>query len=169
MTINNNYHINIQSIPPYPKKMWKELLYTMLTILEEQKEFSFKNCILTLIVVKDNDMIFHNHEQMNAFGPTNILSFPEEDTQTFYGKTKNNIQKHKTNLGTLILSSQTLMRESFLYGQNPQEHVIRLLCHGLAHLLGYDHGDEMWELTDFIENEMQKKQFKYSFIPTWSL
>ncbi len=169
MKKKNNYHINIQSFPPYPKKMWQELLYLMLQILEEKKDFSFKNCILNLIVVKDNDMLYYNHEQMNAYGPTNILSFPEEEMQIFYGKTKNIIKKQKINLGTLILSSQTLMRESFLYGQNPQEHVIRLLCHGLAHLLGYDHGDEMWELTDFIENEMQKQYLTYSFIPTWSL
>lgn len=169
MKNKNNYHIEIQSIYPFPKRMWLEILSTILQILEEKRNFSLKNCILNLIVIKDNDMILYNHEQMNAYGPTNILSFPEEETKTFYGKQNTYIEKQRSNLGTLILSSQTLMREAFLYGQKPQEHAIRLLCHGIAHLLGYDHSEEMFELTDFLELEIAKHKLEYSFIPIWSL
>ena len=39
-----------------------------------------------------------------------------------------------------------LHRATLLYGQDPEEHCLRLLAHGLGHLAGYDHGPEMDEL-----------------------
>lgn len=49
-------------------------------------------------------------------------------------------------LGSLVFSVDTLHRETLLYGQDPEEHCLRLLAHGLGHLAGYDHGPEMDEL-----------------------
>ena len=54
-------------------------------------------------------------------------------------------------LGSLALSMDTLERECFLYGQEPLKHCIRLLAHGLAHLLGHDHGPAMSELAERME------------------
>ena len=45
--------------------------------------------------------------------------------------------------GTLLFSVDTLYRECLLYGQPPQEHAIRLLAHGMGHLMGLDHGPAM--------------------------
>ncbi|MDR2488996.1 MAG: rRNA maturation RNAse YbeY, partial [Desulfovibrio sp.] len=57
--------------------------------------------------------------------------------------------KHaRLSLGCLALSVDTLLRECFLYGQNTDEHCIRLLAHGLSHLMGMDHGPEMDSLAD---------------------
>jgi probable rRNA maturation factor len=39
-------------------------------------------------------------------------------------------------------------REAFLYGQTPRQHFIRMLCHGILHLAGFDHGPQMFDLTD---------------------
>lgn len=180
----NNYILTVESIVPYPKRMWEEILLYFLDQLETQKNFSFENCALTLLVVKDNDMIFYNQEQMGVYGPTNILSFPEDDsnavflTAGFSGSkfldspvpsTKQTaVKKQRSALGTLILSVDTLLREAYLYGQNPHKYAIRLLAHGLAHLLGYEHGEDMWELTDFLENSLSKQDLLYTFTPLWS-
>jgi probable rRNA maturation factor len=43
----------------------------------------------------------------------------------------------------MALSPDTLLRECLLYGQEVEEHCLRLLSHGMAHLLGHDHGPEM--------------------------
>lgn len=51
-------------------------------------------------------------------------------------------------IGWLVLSLDTWRRECLLYGQEPVEHALRLLAHGLGHLAGYDHGPEMDEFTD---------------------
>lgn len=165
----NKYLIEVESIPPYPAAMWKNILSCFLTLLEEHRNFSFENCTLTLLVVRDSDMIYCNGEQMSAYGPTNVLSFPEDDGfSVFAGTARNSIKKKRTQLGTLVLSVDTLLREAFLYGQTPQNHAVRLLAHGLAHLLGYDHGGEMWELTDFLEKEILTYQLKDTITPIWS-
>lgn len=165
----NRYNLTIETIVPYPQRMWEEILTSFLQLLETQKNFSFENCTLTLLVIKDNDMIFYNKEQMGVYGPTNVLSFPEDDSNAiFFGSKEVVIKKNRTQLGTLILSIDTLLREAYVYGQNPHTHAIRLLAHGLAHLLGYDHGEDMWELTDFLENSLSEQEQLYTLTPLWS-
>lgn len=162
----NSYNLQIETFPPYPAKLWESILVACLRLLEKHKNFSFENCTLNLLVVKDNDMIFYNTEQMGVYGPTNVLSFPEEETDTpFIGKPEQSVKKTRTNLGTLILSADTLLREAFLYGQPPTDHAVRLLAHGLVHLLGYDHGEEMWELTDFLEKNIAYQHIPYTITP----
>ena len=62
-----------------------------------------------------------------------MLSFPAEDADW---------------LGDLVLSVDTLAREAFLYNQDRREYTVRLLAHGLLHLMGHDHGPEMDALTE---------------------
>ena len=68
-----------------------------------------------------------NRRCLGCTGPTNVLSFPGgSDTP-----------------GTLLFSLDTLHRECLLYGQDYAEHALRLLAHGMAHLCGLDHGEQM--------------------------
>ena len=68
-----------------------------------------------------------NRRGLGCTGPTNVLSFPGgSDTP-----------------GTLLFSLDTLHRECLLYGQEPAEHALRLLAHGMAHLCGLDHSEQM--------------------------
>gem|GEM_PF-157214 len=46
-------------------------------------------------------------------------------------------------LGEIALSVDSLARETRLYGQEPREHLVRLLAHAVLHLSGLDHGPEM--------------------------
>ncbi|SNR62191.1 probable rRNA maturation factor [Humidesulfovibrio mexicanus] len=91
---------------------------------------------LSLTVVDDAAQAELNAEFLGCLGPTNILSFPEDDPA------------RPRDLGALFLSAETLVREAFLYGQGPREHTARLLAHGILHLAGHDHGPEMDELTE---------------------
>lgn len=77
-----------------------------------------------------------NSSFLQCDGPTNILSFPATEDGT------------AQNIGWLALSMDTLERECLLYGQERVEHALRLIAHGLLHLAGYDHGEEMFALTD---------------------
>jgi probable rRNA maturation factor len=90
---------------------------------------------MELVLVPDGAMEELNRKHLHLPGPTNILSFPAG----------------KDFPGSLVLAPETMRRECFLYGQNPQEHVLRLLAHGLAHLLGREHGPEMDRLTALME------------------
>ena len=98
----------------------------------------------TLTLVDDRDIAAVNEAFLGCTGPTNILSFPaaaDEDGVAVPGE-------ESADLGELVLSVETLARETVLYGQEPVEHLARLLAHGILHLTGQDHGEEMFDLTD---------------------
>ena len=80
-----------------------------------------------LYLITDADMAGANAGHLGCMGPTNVLSFPGGPGMA----------------GTLLLSPDTLERECLLYGQEPTEHLLRLLAHGMGHLAGLDHGPEM--------------------------
>ena len=90
---------------------------------------------LDLLLVRDGEMAVCNKTYMNCPGPTNILSFPLEEPPSDSDPV--------ARLGSLVVSVDVLRREARLYGQNPEEHCLRLLAHGLGHLSGFDHGPEM--------------------------
>jgi probable rRNA maturation factor len=56
--------------------------------------------------------------------PTNVLSFPAQDTGF---------------LGDVALARETLAREADEQGKQQRDHALHLLVHGILHLLGYDH------------------------------
>lgn len=86
--------------------------------------------------VDDAEIARLNREFLGLPGPTNVLSFPAEDPS------------RPDYLGELALSVETLGREAVLYGQDPREHLVRLLAHGLLHLAGHEHGQVMEALTE---------------------
>lgn len=91
---------------------------------------------LGLRVVPDMEMAALNARFLGLPGPTNVLSFPANDPdQPDY-------------LGDIAIGAETVAREAFLYGQDPARHLARMLCHGILHLAGLDHGPEMFDLTE---------------------
>lgn len=96
---------------------------------------------LDLILVRDAAMADYNQRYMGCHGPTNVLSFPIDEQ--IAGPEDEDVP---VQLGSLVFSVDALHREALLYGQETEEHCLRLLAHGLGHLAGYDHGPEMDEL-----------------------
>lgn len=94
-------------------------------------------------LVDDGEIARLNREFMGCQGPTNVLSFPAYDEEN--GTLESDEPVH---LGSLALSVDALAREAALYGQPSVAHLARLLAHGILHLAGYDHGEEMYDLTD---------------------
>ena len=88
-----------------------------------------------LIVAGDGDIADVNARNLGCGGPTNILSFPGGGSL----------------LGTLFLSADTMEREAVLYGQDVEEHARRLLAHGMGHIIGFDHSEEMDEFCAYLE------------------
>lgn len=115
---------------PLTRRELLALVKTLLAVL------GLTGCRLSLTLVDDVGVAALNAKFLRCPGPTNILSFPEGDPEC------------PEELGALFLSVETLARETFLYGQDPREHLARLLAHGLLHLAGHDHGQEMDALTD---------------------
>jgi probable rRNA maturation factor len=102
--------------------------------------FALDGWELSLRIVDDLEMAEMNDRFMGCLGPTNVLSFPGGEGEW---------------LGDLVLSAETLARESWLYNQDPHEYTVRLLAHGLLHLLGHDHGPQMEALTELAVDSVR--------------
>jgi probable rRNA maturation factor len=94
---------------------------------------------LSLRIVDDREMAELNGQYMGCLGPTNVFSFPGDEDW----------------LGDLVLSVETLVRECRLYNQDPHEYTVRLLAHGMLHLMGHDHGPEMEALTELAVDSVR--------------
>lgn len=84
-----------------------------------------------------------NADYLSCPGPTNILSFPP------YAGLGPGLGT-APGTGIILLSLDAVNREALLYGQDPGEHALRLLAHGMAHLTGLDHSPEMDALEEKI-------------------
>lgn len=116
-------------------------------------------CTVELDLVGDEEIARLNAAHLGCTGPTNILSFPAQDGEPAMPPVLPEDGPHDgphdgadegppCHLGWLVLSLDTWRRECLLYGQEPVEHALRLLAHGLGHLAGYDHGPEMDDFTE---------------------
>jgi rRNA maturation RNase YbeY len=74
-----------------------------------------------------------------------VLSFPQKDDSipSFAGDM----------LGDIVVSVETAAREAEIEGRSVESRVHRLLCHGLLHLLGYEHEGSEAEAALFFEIE----------------
>ncbi|MDR1124909.1 MAG: rRNA maturation RNase YbeY [Deltaproteobacteria bacterium] len=91
------------------------------------------DALLELALVDEAEMARLNEESLGCAGPTNILAFPPSPL----GNSSLPLA------GLLAMSPRTMRREAWLYGQEAAPYALRLMAHGLAHLLGYEHGEEM--------------------------
>lgn len=72
--------------------------------------------------------------------PTNVLSFPLQELA--HGE-----QPLLEALGDIAISLPVVRREASAAGLSFDDHLRRMLAHGLLHLLGYDHGTSDEERT----------------------
>lgn len=86
-------------------------------------------------VVGDLEMARMHRQFLGRTGPTNVLSFPADEDLP-------------GSMGLVVLSGDTACREARLYGQDPVEHVARLLAHAFLHLAGMSHGQDMQAATE---------------------
>ncbi len=127
----------------------KKILQVMLDVSEQ------KTKSITLYIVRDAYIALLNEKYLSCQGPTNILSFPAHEAM-------HSIKQDLNAPNVLILSVDTLQRECLLYGQNIIEHSLRLIAHGLGHVLGFDHGCAMWALCEKMENSAHNFLFYHA-------
>lgn len=119
----------------------------MASMLEKAGLAGFR---VELSILDDAGITLLHKQSLGCEGPTNILSFPAGEGHVFWEKSPER-ENAPPLLGWLALSADTFARECFLYGQTPEKHCLRLLAHGIAHLAGLDHGEEMDRLCTELE------------------
>lgn len=89
--------------------------------------------------------------------PTDVLSFP------FYAKLKpgqriNARTEEDRYLGDIVISLEYAMKDAPITWARPfRDHLVVLIAHGIAHLLGHDHlTDAQWKLMQKEEQKLLK-------------
>ncbi|MEX0755813.1 MAG: rRNA maturation RNase YbeY [Actinomycetota bacterium] len=98
---------------------------------------------LSISLVADDEIAELHERFMGEPGPTDVLSFgfDDEDDRAPGGAPL---------LGDVVISPATAVRNAAEHGNDPTGEVRLLLAHGVLHLLGYTHDEEidrasMWE------------------------
>lgn len=81
--------------------------------------------------------------------PTNVLSWPSE-TLVPEGPGAAPPPPNDPEIGDIALAFETCFAEADAAGIAPEAHVTHLVVHGILHLLGYDHEDDLD--ADLMEN-----------------
>lgn len=87
---------------------------------------------VSVVLTDDATIRRLNAEWRGKDQPTNVLSFPQDDTPSPGGS---------HHLGDIVLAAETIQREAGAMGLPLSDHISHLTVHGFLHLLGYDHQD----------------------------
>ncbi len=137
----------------YDRKITKK--FVKQTSQQILKELQLDNVELS-ITLTDNESIRQINKQWRKKDrPTDVLSFPIDEKPPGY--------RYRI-LGDVIISLPFAKKQAEEIGISYQEEVIRLLTHGILHLLGYDHelcpaeAKKMFDLQDRIVNRIISSQ-----------
>ena len=108
-----------------------------------------------LCLVGDTAMTALNRDYMHCPGPTNVLSFSGQSGLI-------DPSQSEKNLGSIVLSLPTAIREANLYGQDITLYCLRLICHAMLHLSKFEHGEAMYKLTEEVVADFSSQYFKES-------
>lgn len=93
------------------------------------------------IILADNSMLADlNLRFRKKNGPTDVLSFAGDDQLGI--------------LGEVYISVEKAGQQAQEYGVSPEDEILRLICHGVLHLCGYDHEIETDQI--IMKNREQK-------------
>ncbi len=89
---------------------------------------------ISIHVINDKKIRKINKKYRNKDKPTDVLSFSQLEGLEFP-----RIPEEPLILGDILISYETALRQSQEYGHSLEYEMIRLVVHGIYHLLGYDH------------------------------
>lgn len=110
----------------------------------------FKDDAEVSVMLVNNEEIHRlNLEYRKMDRPTDVLSFPLGSD----GKYEQNPDTKAYMLGDIVISLETALKQSQIYGHSLEREVGFLTVHSMLHLLGYDH-----EESSLKELQMREKE-----------
>jgi probable rRNA maturation factor len=95
---------------------------------------------VSIVLTSDVEIRKLNLQFRSRDTPTNVLAFPQPEGSD--------------ELGDVIISTDTVMREATEMGIAAKEHLFHMLIHGVLHLEGFDHQDDAEaEIMEALERE----------------
>ena len=101
------------------------------TVEKILKELDLDNVEVSILLTDDKRIRELNRDWRGKDKTTDVLSFPAGED--FLGGYKYKL------LGDIVISVPFARRQAKEIGYTPKEEILRLLIHGILHLLGYDH------------------------------
>lgn len=140
---------NSTELTKYDEAYFTHIAETIFNHLKLDGYFIFE---INLVSIEEIHRI--NREYRKIDRPTDVISFAFEDD--FDGETKVNPDPTlPRDLGEIFICSDVCIRQAEEYGHSVDREMSFLACHGLLHLLGYDHMKEEDEKVMFgIQDEI---------------
>ena len=91
--------------------------------------------LTSLLLANDITLKKLNYQWRGKKRPTNVLSFPAAARKVPRGELKP--------LGDVALAYETCAKEAKAAGKTLSDHATHLVVHGLLHLVGFDHEDDI--------------------------
>ena len=127
-------------------------------INEVEKKLDIKNAIVSITLI-DNEKIHEiNRDYRGVDRPTDVISFAFLDEEI-------NPKGGLTNLGEIYISLEKAHEQAKEYNHSFIRELSFLTCHGMLHLLGYDHilpdeEKEMFSLQEEILKDLGIERWK---------
>jgi probable rRNA maturation factor len=126
---------------PTHEEPWQALLADWLGLLRARLpgDLQAPAYSLGLELAGDARLADLNRNWRGRAGPTDVLSFAaREEAPPIPAEAGDD----PLELGDIVISLDTAIRQAREAGHTPEEEVCWLACHGLLHLLGWDHPDD---------------------------
>ena len=94
---------------------------------------------VSLLLCNDEDMFAMNKTHRGVEKATNVLAFPGDDDIQRAG----DMPVEEVTIGDIAIAAETVMRESSEMGIAAGDHLLHLFTHGVLHLLGFDHEEDI--------------------------
>ncbi|MGI6778671.1 MAG: rRNA maturation RNase YbeY [Acetivibrionales bacterium] len=145
---------NIQSKVQFTEKT-RELIEKVVTSAVNMEGLEF-NYEVSIYLTDDRRIKEINMEQRSINRPTDVLSFPivdmvEGKLGSYLGDM--DMESRQLLLGDIVISLETAARQAEEYGHTFERELAFLVCHGIFHLLGYDHQDDIQERKMILRQE----------------
>lgn len=110
------------------------------------------NIELSILFVNDKTIREINLKHRNKDKVTDVISFPQFDDYKFISITNGQIPLF---LGDIVLNLHQAKRQSVQNKIRLYHEIMRLLLHGLLHLLGYDHEKNAYQAKKMADAELR--------------
>ncbi len=104
---------------------------------------------VTVVITTDEAVAELNQQYRNTVGPTDVLSFPAQDPTPGFVTAP----EMATYLGDIIIALPYTRRQAAGLNRQLRDELRLLAVHGVLHLLGYDHADQVEEAIMWTRQE----------------
>jgi len=119
---------------------------------EYKEEFDKNEYYLSLLITTNEQIQEINYEYRQKDAPTDVISFAYNETENFGAVNM---------LGDIVISIERVKEQSSEYGHSDEREFYYVLCHGMLHLLGYDHIEEQDKVVMRKREEEILSKFNY--------